>query len=354
MNVLNGEPFIRYQLDSIYPYSDEIIIVEGAYEKFRHASTPEGRSTDKTLDVIRAYPDPERKIKLIARDGFYEDRLGMCNVLLEHATGDIVWQVDTDEFYAPGTHAYVRKLFESDAELDRVSFHFYDFFASPEYFIRGYETAGLADVNRVHRFRAGDRWHSQRPPLLATDDGRLKPVRKHVGGAELQREGHAMLHATLFFEKQILEKYKYYASMWGSISKPSDWMLDVWRELSNKFNVACMESCVTYLCRTPSLDFPEPLLRMVKDIKSGSEGRFMLRRTDDIETFLGSDVYPVYAGIAEDLNRYVSAKKGSFCGLWFRIQRNLDAKTRHFASFLLLKTALRNVRKSLLSPFRPL
>ena len=50
MNVLNGEPFIKYQLKSIYKFAHEIIIVEGAYKKFRHAAK-KFRSKDKTVKM---------------------------------------------------------------------------------------------------------------------------------------------------------------------------------------------------------------------------------------------------------------------------------------------------------------
>jgi hypothetical protein len=88
MNVVNGEPFINYQLNSIYPFADEIVIVEGAYKKFSHATTPEGRSTDTTIQLIQNYPDPMNKIKLILKPGYYEDRKEMCDELLDHVTGE--------------------------------------------------------------------------------------------------------------------------------------------------------------------------------------------------------------------------------------------------------------------------
>lgn len=354
MNVLNGEPFIRYQLDSIYPYADEIVIVEGAYEKFRHAATPEGRSTDKTLDIIRAYPDPQKKIKLIAKDGFYGDRLDMCNVLLEHVTGDVVWQVDADEFYRPETHIYIRHLFEK-READRVSFYFHDFFAATGYTIFGYETLGLQDVNRVHRFRPGDRWRSQRPPLLNDQSGNLKQIRRHVGGLELKDQGHVMHHATLFFEKQITDKYKYYASMWSSVSRPGTWMEDVWKKLDNKFNVACLDSAATYLQRTPSSAVPQPLLDMIKDVRDGIHPSYTLRPVDDIEAFLNSAVYPDYVRIAQKLNRLagISLKtmppsgEISIPSLLWDILCKLDKKTRRFALIVFLKSILRNIRNDL-------
>jgi len=93
MNVLNGEPFIKYQLDSIYKFAHEIIIIEGAYLKFSHA-TINGRSKDNTIKTIENYNDEENKIKLITNDGFYNDRKEMCNEFLKYVTGEIIWQID--------------------------------------------------------------------------------------------------------------------------------------------------------------------------------------------------------------------------------------------------------------------
>ena len=40
--VLNGEPFTRYCLRSLYPYAHEIIVVEGGHEDTRSVATPDG------------------------------------------------------------------------------------------------------------------------------------------------------------------------------------------------------------------------------------------------------------------------------------------------------------------------
>lgn len=154
MNVLNGEPFIKYQLDSIYKHAHEIVIVEGAYKKFAHA-TNNCRSKDNTLNIIKAYHDNENKIKLVVNDYFYEDRMEMCNEFLKHVSGDVLWQVDSDEFYNAETHKYIYQLFKNDNELDMVSFNFNDYFASTDYCIAGNESLKLDDVNRVHRFNHG-------------------------------------------------------------------------------------------------------------------------------------------------------------------------------------------------------
>ena len=68
--VLNGEPFTRYCLKSLYPFAYEIIVVEGANHNSAAISTPEGHSIDGTLDTLYLFKkqdDPKDKDKIIKR-----------------------------------------------------------------------------------------------------------------------------------------------------------------------------------------------------------------------------------------------------------------------------------------------
>src|SRR5450756_1924974 len=109
--VLNGEPFTRYCLRSLYPFAHEIIVVEGGHEDARAVTTPDGHSIDGTLETLRRFvseEDPEKKVRLVTRDGFWptRDEVGhvrtaQSRAYAELATGDYLWQVDIDEFYRP-------------------------------------------------------------------------------------------------------------------------------------------------------------------------------------------------------------------------------------------------------------
>ncbi|WP_139377524.1 glycosyltransferase family A protein [Daejeonella lutea] len=245
MNVLNGEPFIDYQLRSIYKHAHEIIIVEGAYKKFAFA-TNNGRSQDTTLSSIRSFPDPDRKIKLIVKDGFYEDRMEMCNEFMHHITGDVVWQIDADEFYHDHTHIYIKELFAADADLDTVSFNFIDVFGSLKLQTSGLEGTGLQDVKRVHRFAKGDIWINQRPPVLGNELGQIKPINKVIQGDELERSGHLMFNLTMLFEKQIQDKFLYYQAK--EFTGPMyDWFDKSIRTFRDKFNMLNFAGHLTYL-----------------------------------------------------------------------------------------------------------
>jgi hypothetical protein len=255
MNVLNGEPFIKYQLKSIYAHAHEIIIVEGAYLKFAFA-TNNGRSQDSTLQSIKAFSDPENKIKLIVKDVFYYDRMEMCNEFMQYVTGDIIWQIDADEFYHDSTHFGIKILFNNDPELDVVSFNFIDLFGSLNLKIEGLEGTGLQEVRRVHRFSKGDIWINQRPPILGNKKGDPKPIRKIISGNEMKLNGHMMFNLTMLFEKQIKDKFLYYQSK--DFTGPMyNWYEQSVKTFQNKFNMLNLPGHLTYLtflnCRLPMI-----------------------------------------------------------------------------------------------------
>ena len=304
MNVLNGEPFIKYQLDSIYSYAHEIVIVEGAYKKFSHASSSKGRSLDATIETIENYPDPDNKITFIQNSGFYNDRLDMCNEFLKHVTGDVIWQIDADEFYLDSTHVYIQDIFSSDVELDRVCFNFYDFFGSLNYHIKGYKYIGLDNVRRVHRYNQGERWIDQRPPTLAIH-GQEKAIRKEIKGDYLQSIGHMMFHPTLLFDKQIKDKYQYYSSISSSINKPNKWIDNVWNRYQNKFNVSGIKNYITYLERFNGEVYPQPLVDMYLKVKKGEYKGFSVRDMNDVDGFMESPLSKDYQEIAERLFQYL-------------------------------------------------
>ena len=100
--VLNGEPFTKYCLRQLYPYAYEIIVVEGAVEGAEAIATQNGHSIDGTYEAIHTFKkneDPDNKLIIIERPGFWFDKNVMSKAYSNAATGDYLWQVDIDEFY---------------------------------------------------------------------------------------------------------------------------------------------------------------------------------------------------------------------------------------------------------------
>ena len=349
MNVLNGEPFIKYQLDSIYSHAYEIIIIEGAYIKFSHAASSEGRSIDNTIEIINNYPDPDRKIKFIQKLGFYNDRLDMCNEFFKHVTGNVIWQIDVDEFYLDKTHTYVKNIFSSDSDLDRICFNFYDFFGSLDYYIRGYENIGLDNIRRVHRYNPGDKWSDQRPPTLAIKH-KVKIIRKEISGNQMQGKGYMMFHPTLLFDKQIKDKYQYYSSISSSVNNPDRWVNSVWHRYQNKFNISGIKNYITYLEKFESGAYPPSLVKMYANVKSGKHKGFDVRNMDDVDRFMSSSLSKDYREIAQSLFQYLYVDHSNFKYInifkivFIGIQK-LDRHTLvHFLRVLLLQIVRRALK----------
>jgi hypothetical protein len=299
MNVLNGEPFISYQLDSIYNYAHEIIIVEGAYQKFAHAAV-NGRSIDRTIELIKNYPDPEKKIQLIIKPGYYYDRTEMCNEFLKYISGEVVWQLDVDEFYLPETHSYVSKLFAENNNIDQVSFCFNDYFYNTRWIIKGYPES-LGDVIRVNRFKPGMRWSSQRPPTLQINGHVLSP-RVSVSGRQMKESGHIMHNATMIFDNQVKSKFTYYSSMWSNVSSgESDWYKCTWLSLQNYLSIAGLRDSITYLVENQA-KVPTQLLMMVADVGLEKYQGFNLRNDDAVVNLVHSSKYGYITWLADAIN----------------------------------------------------
>ena len=109
--VLNGEPFVRYNLRALYPFAHQIIVVEGAVPAAARIATPDGHSTDSTLKTLwefKLQEDPLDKLTIITAededypDGFWPgEKHEQSQAYASRATGDYLWQVDIDEFYKP-------------------------------------------------------------------------------------------------------------------------------------------------------------------------------------------------------------------------------------------------------------
>ena len=135
--VLNGEPFVRYNLRSIYPFAYEIIVVEGASIKAAAIASPDGHSVDGTLDTLYRFKeeeDGEDKLTIVTAEdqgypnGFWPgDKDEQSRAYAERATGDYIWQVDIDEFYKPEDIQAVIKMLADDPSITGVSFYWKNF-----------------------------------------------------------------------------------------------------------------------------------------------------------------------------------------------------------------------------------
>ena len=173
--VLNGEPFTRYCLRSLYPFAHQIIVVEGGHEDTRAVATLDGHSVDGTLEALqrfKAEEDPLDKVEIVSRDGFWRktDELGnhrthQSRAYAERATGDYLWQVDIDEFYRPEDMRSVIAMLREQPDVSAVSFRTHSFFGGMRYVAESwYQLDGTRDFNRLFRWGPGYRYVTHEPP----------------------------------------------------------------------------------------------------------------------------------------------------------------------------------------------
>ena len=176
--VLNGEPFTRYNLRSIYPWAHQIIVVEGACTSAKFVSDSKGHSRDSTLDVLRRFQadeDHEKKLIIITAedeghpDGFWPgEKDEMSKAYAKRATGNFLWQVDVDEFYHENDMVeIIRYLEHSSDTLSFPAFHFWggiEFIEDGE-FMRVHKGR---EVNRIFRWGEGYSYATHRPTDIST------------------------------------------------------------------------------------------------------------------------------------------------------------------------------------------
>ncbi|MEJ2705846.1 MAG: methyltransferase domain-containing protein [Sedimentisphaerales bacterium] len=165
MIVLNGIPFIEYSLKSIYEFAHEVIIVEGAVEKCMFAANPDGSSKDGTVEFIKSFPDPQRKIKIV--QGRWPEKREMQNEALRHVTGDYVWLIDSDEVYKPEHLTEIKRILTNDPSITQVNFIPDNFWKGLDYIFvsdRFFEPA--CHYRRLFKYVPGAVFTSHRPPTM--------------------------------------------------------------------------------------------------------------------------------------------------------------------------------------------
>jgi len=170
MIVFNEARTLKANLAHLYPHAHEIIICEGSVEALRLVAGVGPRSDDGTLELLKSFPDPDRKLRILQRD--WTDKNEMASAYAEYSTGDLVWHVDADEFYDPYSLRAVPRAFR-DPELTTLAVPMYVFWMSPDFV--------LADAD------GDDRWFCYARVLRRTDGMSVShlPIRRIIHG---QRE----------------------------------------------------------------------------------------------------------------------------------------------------------------------
>jgi len=226
------------QLEHLYSFSDEIFITEGATQASDHYwdgdtswLTSDGHSTDETINIIKSFPDPQNKITLIQRDGFWNGKTEMCNEWSKRATGNYLWQVDADEFYLREDILKIKNLLNSESP-DAVHFYANHFWGGWKSCI---DEKGLGWGNnlpwmRIFKHDPGSKWKSHEPPEYILADGKSCNDGKVASRDHTLKLGIKMFHYSYVCQSQIDFKTRFfknnsYPEMWGNWKKDNSYPL---------------------------------------------------------------------------------------------------------------------------------
>lgn len=260
MIVLNGEPFVRYNLRALYPFAHEIIVVEGACPSAMCVADKEGHSADDTLDSIRdfmAHEDAEGKVSLVLAEGEghpsgqWSEKDEMSQAYARRATGSFLWQIDVDEFYLPEDMERVFRLLADPNAPTAVSFEVRTFWGSPEVLVDGtYLRGDAGEFHRLFAWGPGYSYATHRPPTVLTPDGRDTRSGHWVRGRELAKQRLFLYHYELLFPKQVAEKCAYYAGAdWTDFGASASWAEENFFKLGNPFRVHMVYAYPSWLER---------------------------------------------------------------------------------------------------------
>ena len=209
MIVFNGASFLHEVLESIYDFAYEIIVVEGPDSNALPMAAPDGCSADGTMEILKCFPDPKKKIKII--HGVWKSKDHQSNRFIEEATGDYIWQVDDDEVYKKEDLLRVEQILLDDPEITAVAFQWQNFY-------KGFDRVMVADppyeVWRLFRLRPGYRFSTHRPPTVVDpSSGTVMNHLKPLHGHELAAVGVFIYHYSYVFDDQVRDKIRYHTNL---------------------------------------------------------------------------------------------------------------------------------------------
>jgi hypothetical protein len=219
MIVFNGDYVLKENLESIYPFANRIIIIEGPVQYFQKLGY--GASSDNTEKIIKSFPDPDNKIIFI--QGQWKEKDDMVRMMEPYFDGDYMWEVDSDELYKKeDMEKVIDYLDKNQNSCYSMAFRLYSFYGGFERYITGMEED--FPVIRIQKIIPGQsKWITHRPPTMMWPP--TKKTCKEMGHIDqFQSEkmfGIRIYHYPYVFPSQVKMKIDYYSS-WTEII-PNYW-----------------------------------------------------------------------------------------------------------------------------------
>jgi len=207
MIVFEGDYVLKESLESVYPYASQILIAEGpvTYWQQRGRTT----STDNTNKILKEFPDPENKIKIV--HGQFQGKDDQCRAYMKflNKDTDYIWNLDSDEVYRAEDIEKIISLLEKEnyTSVGVRSCSFYGGFGS---YIGGFEEQ-VDNFLRIFKVYPGCTWKTHRPPTIEAPPGVETLPEKHLNSDDLwNKHGVRMYHYSYVFPTQVRNKLEYY------------------------------------------------------------------------------------------------------------------------------------------------
>jgi hypothetical protein len=303
MIVLNGEPFVRYNLRALYAFAHQIIVVEGACPSASGVATPNGHSRDSTLKTLRCFQveeDPEHKVIVVTaedqghQDGFWNEKDEMSQAYASLATGNYLWQVDCDEFYRSEDMAAVIAILANDPTLTAITFRTVTFWGGLEFATDSFVfRRGERDFHRLFAWKPGFTYSTHRPPTVLDEMGVDLRGLHWVNAGQLARRGIYLYHYALLFPKQVVEKCTYYTRLDSErFREANHWAQRSYFQLQEPFRVHHMLFALSWLNYYHG-KHPAQVEAMVKEVADGAYPGIALRNNLDVAALLKTPGYLV-------------------------------------------------------------
>ena len=301
MIALNAQPFLEYNLRALYPFAHQLLVVEGATRAAASLADEQGHSLDGGLEMLKRFQreeDPEGKLQVIQAkdegfaDGFWPEKDEMSQAYARRATGDWLWQVDSDEFYrADDLERIVALLAQGD--LDGISFPFIEFWGGFNSYTTGkWYIQNFTEVRRVFRWAEGFSYQSHRPPTALDAQGRDLSEGQWLSGQQMKRKGIFMYHYSYVLPKQAAQKVGYYANVdWTEVFRDAaSWEIESYQKLAHPFFVGERGFPMFQWLEPFRGQHPAAIRQLIADLDSGKLTEPQ-RPQEDIEALLKSTWY---------------------------------------------------------------
>jgi hypothetical protein len=329
MIVLNGEPFVRYNLRSIYPVAHQIIVVEGACKAAAVVATSDGHSTDRTLEILQDFQhneDSNNKLIIVTaqdeghQDGFWPEKNEMSQAYARRTTGNYLWQVDSDEFYHEDQIKWLIGILERE-KPDAVSFPTITFWGGLDYITDSFYLIrdNAREYHRLFAWGPGYNYKTHFPPTVVDELGVDLRRKFWLRACDLEKQNIFLYHYSLLFPLQVFNKVSYYKVR--NKSAIDSWEESVYRRLEKPFRAHNVYNHIGWLERFTGAH-PSVIYRMMQDIDQ-QRITVDLRDCADVEQLLSSRKYRLAIIILRTFARTLAHQPFNF---FYRVYTSLKSR----------------------------